>query len=97
MQPCWALVLLASPAQAQTGNAGYRVGVVSESGDIVTWLKPEGTGLTVDRVVPIGIMPSDIDGPHNITVSPDGRATTSPSRTARRLARCGRWMLPVTR
>jgi YVTN family beta-propeller protein len=28
----------------------------------------------VDRVVPVGIMPSDIDGPHNITVSPDGKS-----------------------
>jgi YVTN family beta-propeller protein len=48
--------------------------VVSESGDIVTWLKPGETGLTVDRVVPVGLMPSDIDGPHNITVSPDGKS-----------------------
>jgi YVTN family beta-propeller protein len=41
---------------------------------VVTWLKPEGTGLSVDRVVPVGIMPTDIDGPHNITVSPDQRS-----------------------
>jgi YVTN family beta-propeller protein len=66
--------LLANAAQAQSGDTGYRVGVVSESGDIVTWLKPSGTGLTVDRVVPVGLMPSDIDGPHNITVSPDGKS-----------------------
>jgi YVTN family beta-propeller protein len=66
--------LLTSAAQAQSGEARYRVGVVSESGDIVTWLKPSGAGLTVDRVVPLGIMPSDIDGPHNITVSPDGKS-----------------------
>jgi YVTN family beta-propeller protein len=66
--------LLTSAGQAQSGDAGYRVGVVSESGDIVTWLKPGGTGLTVDRVVPVGLMPSDIDGPHNITVSPDGKS-----------------------
>jgi YVTN family beta-propeller protein len=64
----------AVPAQAQTGDAGYRVGVVSESGDIATWLRPTATGLAVDRVVPVGIMPSDIDGPHNITVAPDGKA-----------------------
>jgi YVTN family beta-propeller protein len=50
------------------------VGVVSESGDIATWLKPTATGLSVERVVPVGIMPSDIDGPHNITVAPDGRS-----------------------
>ncbi len=49
----------------------YKVGIVSESGDIVTWLKPQGNGLVVDRVVPVGIMPADIDGPHNITMAPD--------------------------
>lgn len=67
-------ILLAIPASAQTADAGYRVGVVSESGDIVTWLKPTAGGLSVERVVPVGIMPSDIDGPHNITVAPDGKS-----------------------
>ena len=67
-------LVLASAAQAQTGDPGYRVGVVSESGDVATWLKPVGTGLSVDRVVPVGIMPTDIDGPHNIAVSPDQRS-----------------------
>ena len=52
-------------------DPGYRVGIVSESGDIVTWLKPNGGTLVVDRVVPVGIMPADIDGPHNITMAPD--------------------------
>jgi DNA-binding beta-propeller fold protein YncE len=66
--------LLAVSASAQTADAGYRVGVVSESGDITTWLKPSGNGLSVDRVVPVGVMPSDIDGPHNITVAPDGKS-----------------------
>ena len=66
-------VLFVPPAGAQSGEPGYRVGVVSESGDVTTWLKPVSNGLAVDRVVPVGIMPTDIDGPHNITVSPDGR------------------------
>ena len=67
-------VLFTLPARAQTSDTNYRVGVVSESGDIVTWLKPTATGLALDRVVPVGVMPSDIDGPHNITVSPDGKS-----------------------
>jgi hypothetical protein len=67
-------ILLAAPAGSQTADTGYRVGVVSESGDIATWLKPTGSGLAVDRVVPVGIMPSDIDGPHNITVAPDRKS-----------------------
>ena len=48
--------------------------MVSESGDIATWLRPTPTGLSVDRIVPVGLMPSDIDGPHNITVAPDGKS-----------------------
>jgi len=67
------LALAAAPLAAQSSGPGYRVGVVSESGDIVTWLRPEGNTLVVDHVVPVGIMPADIDGPHNITVSPDQR------------------------
>jgi len=65
------LLLAAAPLQAQA--PAFKVGVVSESGDIVTWLRPEGNALVVDHVVPVGIMPADIDGPHNITVSPDNR------------------------
>ena len=68
-----AAALFADRAAAQTADPGYRVGVVSESGDMATWLKPTSAGLALDRVVPLGIMPSSIDGPHNITVSPDGR------------------------
>ena len=67
------LALVAAPLAAQTTTAAYRVGVVSESGDIITWLRPEGSTLVVDHVVPVGIMPADIDGPHNITVSADQR------------------------
>ncbi|HEU4682428.1 MAG TPA: cytochrome D1 domain-containing protein [Gemmatimonadales bacterium] len=67
-------LLLASPVWAQASASGYRVGVVSESGDVATWLEPSGNTLAVDRVVPVGIMPSDIDGPHNIAVSPDRKS-----------------------
>jgi len=53
---------------------GYRILVASESGDIVTQLTWDGTALAVAKVVPVGIMPADIDGPHNVTVAPDGSA-----------------------
>jgi DNA-binding beta-propeller fold protein YncE len=65
-------LLLPSGLAAQ-GDPSYRVGVVSESGDIVTWLKPGSGTLSPDRVVPVGIMPADIDGPHNLAVAPDNR------------------------
>jgi YVTN family beta-propeller protein len=67
------LVLVTTPLAAQSPAPAYRVGVVSESGDIVTWLRPVGSTLVVDHVVPVGVMPADIDGPHNISVSADHR------------------------
>lgn len=69
-----ALTALAGPVEAQTADPGYRVGVVSESGDIVTWIRPSGASLVVERTVPVGIMPADIDGPHNIAAAPDQRS-----------------------
>ena len=53
---------------------GYRILVASESGDIVTQLTWDGTSLALAKVVPVGIMPADIDGPHNVAVAPDGSA-----------------------
>lgn len=63
-----------APGAASAQQAGYKVGVVSESGDIVTWLLPKDGKLVVDRTVPVGVMPADIDGPHNMTVAPDRKS-----------------------
>lgn len=65
-----ALFLLPGALAAQ--DRPWRLAVVSESGDIVTWLAHRGDSLVVERTVPVGIMPADIDGPHNVTVSPEG-------------------------
>jgi DNA-binding beta-propeller fold protein YncE len=70
---CGVLLLALSPVAAQT-TSDYRIAVVSESGDVATWLRPTASGVAVDRVVPLGVMPSDIDGPHNITVAPDRKS-----------------------
>jgi len=67
------VALFAGLAGAQAAP-GYRILVASESGDIVTELTWDGTALAVAKVVPVGIMPADIDGPHNVTVAPDGSA-----------------------
>ncbi len=66
------ILLWAGPTLAQ--GPTYRVVVVSESGDMATWLTPSGPRLTPERIVPVGVMPSDIDGPHNVTVAPDGKS-----------------------
>lgn len=49
----------------------YMIGVSSESGDIISWIQPGPDRLTLDHIAPIGIMPADMDGPHNITMAPD--------------------------
>lgn len=51
----------------------YRIYVSSESGDIVSQLTWNGTALRTVKVVAVGLMPSEINGPHNVTVSRDGR------------------------
>ncbi len=69
-----ALPAAAPPLAAQTSAPEYLVGVVSEAADQVTWLRPGGRGLILDHVVPVGVMPTDNDGPHNLAVAPDGRS-----------------------
>jgi YVTN family beta-propeller protein len=64
---------LAGQLSAQSGS-GYQIGVVSESGDRVTWLRFSDGALSVLRVVPVGVMPTEIDGPHNLAVAPDQTA-----------------------
>ena len=67
-----AAVLIGGLSVAQA-SPPYRILVSSESGDIVTQLAWNGTSLATVKVVPVGVMPADIDGPHNVAISPDGR------------------------
>lgn len=73
-------ILTAILAGAGTRAAGqaapsYLVGVVSESGDIVSWFRPTADGgLALEREVPVGMMLADIDGPHHLAVTPDHRS-----------------------
>ena len=53
---------------------GYRILVASESGDTVTELVWDGATLTTGKVISVGVMPADIDGPHHVAVAPDGSA-----------------------
>ncbi|HRP07392.1 MAG TPA: hypothetical protein PLL69_02795, partial [Gemmatimonadales bacterium] len=65
-----ALVMLVGGLPAQSpADPGYRVGVVSESGDAIRWFRPTESGLELDRLVPIDPRPPERDGPHNITVA----------------------------
>jgi len=73
MKSVIALLVAALGGAAADAPPGYRIFVSSESGDIVTQLTWDGTALRTVKVVPVGIMPADIDGPHNVTISPDGK------------------------
>jgi YVTN family beta-propeller protein len=67
-------ILVILSGTALPAHPHYRILVASESGDIVTELTWNGTALAVAKVIPVGLMPADIDGPHNVAVAPDGSA-----------------------
>ena len=69
-----ALLAVGAVAPGDRAEPEYRLVVVSESGDIITWIRVKDGKLESERVVPIGIMPADIDGPHNVTIAPDNRS-----------------------
>ena len=59
-------------ATAQTASdKTYLVYVLSESADKISLIRFGPKGATVERVVETGNMPTDIDGPHGISISPD--------------------------
>lgn len=67
-------LLLAGGAAGQTGaERSYFVYVAAESDDTVDLVRfgPEGGELL--RRIPVGILPNEIEGPHGVRVSPDGR------------------------
>jgi YVTN family beta-propeller protein len=75
MRALAAVVLVASlGSPIRVPPPAYRVLVASESGDVVTELVWDGARLTVGKTVPVGLMPADIDGPHNVAAAPDGSA-----------------------
>jgi DNA-binding beta-propeller fold protein YncE len=61
------------PSQPPSSATPYSIYVSSESGDIITRIEVGPEGWRKVREVPVGVMPTDPDGPHNIAVSPDGR------------------------
>ncbi len=69
-----ALLAVGAVAPGDPAEPEYRLVVVSESGDIITWIRVKDGKLESERVVPIGIMPADIDGPHNVTIAPDNKS-----------------------
>ena len=60
-------------AQQPTAATPYSIYVSSESGDIVTRIEVGPDGWRKIHETGVGLVPTDIDGPHNVSVSPDGR------------------------
>jgi DNA-binding beta-propeller fold protein YncE len=57
--------------QAQQPDKDYLVYVVCESADKIALVRFGPKGARLEREIPTGLMPNDIDGPHGIVVSPD--------------------------
>jgi DNA-binding beta-propeller fold protein YncE len=66
------LVTMGVMLQAQR-TPEYLVYVASEASDTITLLRFSEAGARVDKEIPTGIMPADIDGPHGLVMSPDRR------------------------
>ena len=65
---------LACPAQILAQRApeqDYLVYVVSESADKISLVRFGPKGAKVERTLGTGVMPTDVDGPHGVAVSPD--------------------------
>jgi DNA-binding beta-propeller fold protein YncE len=66
------LSTFAAPAAAQRPpEQDYLVYVVSESADKVSLIRFGPGGARVERSFETGLMPTDVDGPHGVAVSPD--------------------------
>ena len=67
-------VVAAAPAQSPAAAPDYLVWVASEATDRIALVRfNAATGAKVDREFTIGLLPTDPDGPHGLSVSPDRR------------------------
>ncbi len=69
---CVTTALLPTLAPAQIASPqDYLVYVVSESADKVSVVRFGPKGASVERNFGTGVMPTDVDGPHGVAISPD--------------------------
>ncbi|MCZ6597422.1 MAG: YncE family protein [Planctomycetota bacterium] len=54
-----------------TGPLDYYVYVTAESADEIYKVRFDGKEAEIDKVIEVGYLPTDIEGPHGLTVSPD--------------------------
>lgn len=81
---CAAQPRVAPPAATLQGSASserstepptqdYRALVASESVHQIAVIRFGPSGIRVERINTTGVMPADVDGPHGVAVSPDGK------------------------
>jgi DNA-binding beta-propeller fold protein YncE len=67
------LFLVCSVLSAQTApDASYWLYVAAESDDEVALVRFDAEGARVEKIIPVGVWPTEIEGPHGLRVSPDG-------------------------
>lgn len=60
------------PTTTPTPSTSYRVYVGAESADLMHRIRFGPGGASVENTIPVGRYPTEIEGPHGITISPDG-------------------------
>lgn len=70
---CIPLLAFASSAFAGAKTNAYYVYVACESEDEVALIRFDGKEATVAKKIPVGVWPVEIEGPHGLTISPDGK------------------------
>ncbi|MFZ5623410.1 MAG: YncE family protein [Gemmatimonadota bacterium] len=60
-------------AQPEPPAKDYVALVASESVDRVTKIRFGPLGVKIEQEIPVGVMPTDPDGPHGVAVAPDGK------------------------
>ena len=67
------ILILAYALSAAAFGQNYYVYVTAESEDEVALIKFDGKEATVVKRIPVGVWPAEIEGPHGINISPDGK------------------------
>ena len=62
-----------SGRDSEAPESTYRVYVANESSDIVSVVSFGPDGAVAEKAIDVGFIPSDLDGAHGVSVSPDGR------------------------
>ncbi|HUG39753.1 MAG TPA: YncE family protein [Longimicrobiales bacterium] len=62
-----------APAARGSAEASYWIYVGAESADLMHRIRFGPDGASVEKTIPIGRYPTEVEGPHGIAISPDGR------------------------